>query len=51
MLERGELVEEIGVAREDFGAELGFEETDGVVEMFGGGSGGTGGESGGGEGG
>lgn len=39
------------MAGEDFGAELILKEADGVVELLGGGCGGTGGESCGGEGG
>jgi hypothetical protein len=46
----GELVEEVGMAGKDFGTELGFEEANGMVELFGGGSRGTGGEGSGGEG-
>lgn len=51
VLEGGELREEVGVAGEDLGAELGLEEADGLLELLGGGGGGAGGESGGGEGG
>ena len=46
----GELVEEVGMAGKDFGTELGFEEANGMVEVFGSGSRGTGGEGSGGEG-
>lgn len=51
VLEGGELGEELVVAGEDLGAKLGFEKTDGVFELLGGGGGRTGGEGGGGEGG
>lgn len=43
-LEGGELGEEVVVAGEDLGAELGFEEADGGVELLGGGGRGAGGE-------
>lgn len=49
MVERGELGEEVGVAGEDFGAELFLELADGVLERLGAGGGGAGGEGGGGE--
>lgn len=49
--EGGELGEELRVAGDDVGAELGVEEADGLVETLGGGGGGAGGECGGGEGG
>lgn len=49
MLEGGELGKEMVMAGEDFGAELVFEETDAMLELFGGGGGRTGGEGGGGE--
>lgn len=49
--EGGELGEEFGVVGDDVVVELGVEEVDGLVEMFGGGGGGFGGECGGGEGG
>ena len=48
-LNGGELVEEVGMAGKDFGTELGFEEANGMVEVFGGGGRGTRGEGGGGE--
>jgi hypothetical protein len=45
-----ELVEEVGMAGKDFGTELGFEEANCMVEVFGGGGRGARGEGGGGEG-
>lgn len=41
MLERGELGEEKGMARENFGTELLLEKADAMLEFFGGGSGGA----------
>lgn len=49
VVERGELGEEVVVAREDLVAELRVEETDRGVELLGGGGRGAGGEGGGGE--
>lgn len=49
MVEGRELGEEVSVAGEDFGAELFFELTDGVLKGFGAGGSGAGGEGGGGE--
>lgn len=43
VLEGGELVEEVRVAVEDFGAKLLFEEADAILELLGGGGSGAGG--------
>lgn len=51
VLEGRELRQEVGVAGEDLGAELGLELANRVVELLGGGGWGAGGERGGGEGG